>query len=185
MNSVRHAARELAINILYIIDTSDVSTEDAIYDIIDRVRNLSEEQSDYKEYALSMGLLKNEPDIVDDLEIYTKTLVYGVRSIRYDVDDLIESFHKEWTSDRIEPVIKSIMGIAMYEMSHVEDIPVKVAINEALDFVRIYAGEEPVKFLNAILQEHLDSLELDEPIINKGGKGKSNKKSGKSFSDED
>lgn len=188
MNIVRHAARELAINILYIIDTSDRSTEDAVYDIIDRVRNLAVDQSDYEEYALSMKIIRENPDLVDDLEIYTKTLVYGARGLRFDVDDLIESFHREWTADRIEPVVKSIIGIAMYEMSHVDDIPVKVAINEALDFARMYAGDEPVKFLNAILQEHLDSLELEEPEVSKNGKNngsKSSKNPKKAFPDED
>lgn len=162
LNKVRHAARDLAINILYQLSTSEVSTEDAIYDTIDNVRNIVETNSDDNEYACSAELLKSNIGLFDDMEMYTKLLVYGVKDIKYEVDDLISGFDKKWTSDRVQPVLKSVLGVAMYEMNYIDDVPIKVAINEAIDFARLYAGEEPIKFLNAILQEYMDSLEIED-----------------------
>ena len=45
----------------------------------------------------------------------------------------------------------SILRLAVYEMKYVDDVPQKVAINEAVNLAKEYGGEEDAKFINGIL----------------------------------
>ena len=58
---------------------------------------------------------------------------------------------KGWKTDRMGKSELAIIRLAVYEMLYDETVPVKVAINEAVDLARKYGGDESPAFVNGIL----------------------------------
>lgn len=56
-----------------------------------------------------------------------------------------------WNIDRIDKVDISILRLAIYEMFFDEDVPNKVAINEAVELAKKYGSEKSHKFINGVL----------------------------------
>jgi len=82
---------------------------------------------------------------------YGNQLIRGLfRNIGAVEDALIASL-KGWTPDRVGKVEWAILQVAAYELLFVEDVPGKVAINEALELSKRYAAEESSTFINGVL----------------------------------
>lgn len=83
---------------------------------------------------------------------YIRSTFFGTVANLSLIDDKINEFSKGWTSDRISPVSRAILRLAIYEILFCEDVPDHVAVNEAIELVKIYDDEEKVrKFVNGIL----------------------------------
>jgi transcription antitermination protein NusB len=82
---------------------------------------------------------------------FTRELVEGVASNEPDLDGLIERYSQGWTLDRIAPLERSIMRVALYELLHRDDIPDEVAIDEAVESAKELCGAEAPGFVNGIL----------------------------------
>jgi N utilization substance protein B len=78
-------------------------------------------------------------------------LVAGVWSNSKKLDLVIEEFAKNWRIDRVGRVELGLLRIAIYEMLYREDVPCKVAINEALELNKQFGEEKSRAFLNGIL----------------------------------
>ena len=63
----------------------------------------------------------------------------------------IEEASKGWQLKRIGKVELSIMRLATYEMKYDEEIPVKVAINEAVELAKRYSSDQGPSFVNGVL----------------------------------
>lgn len=86
-------------------------------------------------------------------------LVHGTLENINEIDELLERSLKNWSLTRISRVDRAILRIAVYEMKWVEDIPVNVSINEAIDLAKGFTGEEdPGKFVNGVLSNLAASL---------------------------
>ena len=68
-----------------------------------------------------------------------------------DIDELIASASEGWDIGRIGKVELAILRLATYEAKFDEDIPVSVAINEAVEIAKKYGGEDSPAFINGIL----------------------------------
>lgn len=68
-----------------------------------------------------------------------------------DIDALIGSESKGWKLSRIGKAELTILRLAVYEMKYDEDIPVRVAINEAVELSKLYCDDEAKGFVNAVL----------------------------------
>lgn len=68
-----------------------------------------------------------------------------------DIDIYIEKFSRGWTIKRIPKVSLAILRVAICEMLYVEEVPVSVSINEAVELAKTYAGENDSSFINGIL----------------------------------
>ena len=75
----------------------------------------------------------------------------GVEARRDELDEMIERYSHKWEKKRISRVALSLMRLAVYEMQFSESVPVGVAINEAVELSKKYAGEEESSFINGIL----------------------------------
>ncbi|MBQ0135864.1 MAG: transcription antitermination factor NusB [Oscillospiraceae bacterium] len=75
-----------------------------------------------------------------------------------DIDTKISEFSVGWTIDRITKVSLSILRIAVCEMLFMDDIPVGVSINEAVELSKNYAGTEDSQFINGVLGSISKSL---------------------------
>ena len=68
-----------------------------------------------------------------------------------EIDELINANASGWTTTRMNKVDLSILRLAVYEMKMDEDIPVQVAINEAVELGKRFSGDEAPAFINGIL----------------------------------
>ena len=84
-------------------------------------------------------------------EEYIRSVVEGVIGNLDEIDELIASYSKKWSVDRISVVCMALMRLAVYEMRFIEDIPLNVSVNEAVNLTKLYDGEESVSFVNGIL----------------------------------
>lgn len=82
---------------------------------------------------------------------FTRELVDGVEAEREQLDALIERHATGWTLDRIAPLERSILRVALYELLHRSDIPVEVAIDEAVETAKELCGADAPGFVNGIL----------------------------------
>lgn len=88
---------------------------------------------------------------------YAELLIEGVYAQREDLDAQIDSALKGWSPARVGRVERIILRIGLYEMTSVEDVPPKVAINEAIEVTKLYAMDESPKFVNGVLNRLKDS----------------------------
>jgi N utilization substance protein B len=82
---------------------------------------------------------------------FTRELAEGVEANREQLDELIARHSKGWSLERIAPLERSIMRVALYEAQHVDDVPVEVAIDEAVELSKQYCGTDAPGFVNGIL----------------------------------
>ncbi len=78
-------------------------------------------------------------------------LVAGVLINRQELDVIIEEFSSNWKISRMSCVDRNILRMAVYEMMVMEDIPIKVSINEAIDIGKKYGTHDSGGFINGIL----------------------------------
>jgi N utilization substance protein B len=83
--------------------------------------------------------------------MFTKELVEGVEVEQQELDALIERHAEGWTLDRIAPLERNIMRVALHELLHRTDIPDEVAIDEAIEAAKELCSAEAPRFVNGIL----------------------------------
>lgn len=84
---------------------------------------------------------------------FLRALVEGVVTHKMELDKIITNNMENWTIDRIASVEKAILRIATYEIKFMEDIPVGVSINEAIELANTYGDEKSGKFINGVLSK--------------------------------
>lgn len=86
--------------------------------------------------------------IVND---YVRTLIHGVTEHREEIDELLATYARGWTLDRMPPVDLMALRIGTWELLHNEEIPDSVAVSEAVTLVRKLSTDESPGFVNGIL----------------------------------
>jgi transcription antitermination protein NusB len=82
---------------------------------------------------------------------FTRELAEGVLATQGELDVLIERHARNWTLDRIAPLERAILRVALYEMLHRADVPDEVAIDEAVEAAKELCAAEAGGFVNGIL----------------------------------
>jgi N utilization substance protein B len=82
---------------------------------------------------------------------FTRELVEGVERERDDLDELIEEQAIGWHVERIAPLERAILRVALLEVLHRPDVPDEVAIDEAVETAKLYCGAQAPGFVNGIL----------------------------------
>ena len=82
---------------------------------------------------------------------FTRELSEGVQEHRDELDELISRHSKGWALERIAPLERNIMRVALYEALHRDDVPVEVAIDEAVELSKEYCGVDAPGFVNGVL----------------------------------
>ena len=82
---------------------------------------------------------------------FTRELVEGVDTHREELDELIGRHAQGWTLERISPLDRNIMRVALYEALHRDDIPTEVAIDEAVELAKRYSSADAPGFVNGVL----------------------------------
>jgi len=129
----RTRARELALQLLYQIDL--------------RKEEIDSLLSDFWEEAESGKELN--PAVKD----FANSLVKGTCENLQSIDTVISAHTENWQLDRMAVVDRNIMRMATFELLYMEDIPPKVAINEAVELAKRYGDIDSGKFVNGILDK--------------------------------
>jgi N utilization substance protein B len=82
---------------------------------------------------------------------YTLTLVRGVVAEQARIDELLASYSRGWTLDRMPAVDRNVLRIGAWEILYADDVPDAVAVTEAMSLVRDLSTDESPAFVNGIL----------------------------------
>jgi len=91
-------------------------------------------------------------------------LINGVVSHLEDIDNIIIKAAPEWPLDQITVVDRNVLRIGIFELlySDKEEVPPKVAINEAIELAKSFGGESSGKFINGVLGTIYNEMEKKE-----------------------
>ena len=90
-------------------------------------------------------------ELLEDAKPFSRELATAVEENKPELDGLIGNHSKGWALERIAPLERSIMRTALYEALHEDDVPVEVAIDEAVELAKEYCGADAPGFVNGIL----------------------------------
>lgn len=90
---------------------------------------------------------------------YIRNKYHNVLAHMEEIDSILESASDGWKLKRMAKVDLSIMRLAVYEMKYDEEIPVSVAINEAVEIAKKYGQDESPSFVNGVLAKVAGMIE--------------------------
>lgn len=87
----------------------------------------------------------------DEEKEYIAELLKGVITNIDAIDEEILNNLKDWSIDRIAKIDLAILRLAIYEIKYIENIPVKVSVNEAVELAKMYGNDTSANFVNGLL----------------------------------
>ena len=96
------------------------------------------------------------------LDDYALMLLDGCKENLEAIDELIVSASENWALDRMPMVDRALLRLSTYEMRYVEDVPVSVSINEAVNLAKEFGGDDSPRFVNGILGRIATQLESEQ-----------------------
>ena len=121
--SARSKARKRALDVLYASEMRNRSTVEAL----------------------------REQTAAGQVNDYTVQLVQGVTEHRDRLDEVIATYAKDWTMDRMPAVDRNVLRMATFEVLYVDEVPFAVSVSEALNLVRDLSTDESPGFVNGVL----------------------------------
>jgi len=131
--SARSKARKRALDVLY---ESDLRGVDAID-------------------TLTAWVTRADPPVQD----YTRLLVQGVAGKRTRIDDVITTYSGDWPLDRMPPVDRNTLRLAVFELLWCDDVPDAVAIDEAVELAKSLSTDDSAGYVNGLLARVLADKE--------------------------
>ena len=96
-------------------------------------------------------LFEDNPDCEAN-RTYIENALRGVFDKADELDEIITlKLKKSWTLERISKTSHVILKLAIYEMKYIDDVPPRVAINEAVELAKKYGTESDAPFINGLL----------------------------------
>ena len=137
----RKQAREIALHLVFELGFGAFEAENVMTECLDEeiMRSIS---GDITLYAGKLDETQTK---------YIVSVVKGVAEHLEELDGQIERNAKGWSMSRLSRITVAILRLALYEMRYVEDVPAGAAINEAVEFAKIYDSEETASFINGVL----------------------------------
>ena len=90
-------------------------------------------------------------ELVAEARPFTRDLAEGAEAHREELDETIGRHARGWELERIAPLERCLMRVALYEIEHSEDVPDEVAIDEAVEIAKEYCGAGAPAFVNGVL----------------------------------
>jgi N utilization substance protein B len=123
----RHRGRELALRVLFELEGTQKDAREVL-----------------RYHAEDTGA-------TPDVEQFATELVLGVLGELERVDDTIDAASSNWRLEEIGKVERAVLRLGTYELLFEPSLPVSVAIDEAVELAKAYAGEESGGFVNGVL----------------------------------
>ena len=130
---VRRQAREIALQALYEIDSAGHTPARALEHLIE------------------------DEKLSDEGKQFATALVEGVLGCQASLDEIIAKHAPEWPVDQLAIVDRNILRIALYELQSNPDVPIKVAINEAVELAKTFGSDTAPRFINGVLGTFLQT----------------------------
>ena len=127
MTGSRHQARALALQALYEIDHTGHKAEEVMTNL------------------LLEKVLDEEP------ANFARGLVTGVLQHQKDIDGKIKTLARAWPLPQMSAIDRNILRLAIFEILIDNRVPVKVAINEAIELAKDFGSDSSPKFINGVL----------------------------------
>ena len=119
-----------------------------------------------KEDALDAVIKRNIKDFGPGLEdvAFVWELTNGVRQHLSDIDAIIEKAAPEWPIAQIAVIDRNVLRIGIYELLYADknEVPHKVAINEAIEVAKNFGGQNSSKFVNGVLGTIYNEIKTGE-----------------------
>ncbi|MBD5096748.1 MAG: transcription antitermination factor NusB [Lachnospiraceae bacterium] len=90
-------------------------------------------------------------ELADDDRDYIVNKTKKIIDCVGELDKTISEVSSKWNIERIGKAELAILRLAVYEMKYDEDVPFRVAINEAVELAKIYCNDDAKSFVNALL----------------------------------
>ena len=129
----RRQAREVALQALYEIDCSGHTQ------------------------AQALDHLCADEKLSDEGKQFATAIVQGVMQDQAELDLIIAKHAPEWPVDQLAIVDRNILRIALYELKSNPDVPIKVAINEAVELAKTFGSDTAPRFVNGVLGTFLQA----------------------------
>ena len=98
---------------------------------------------------------------VERERLFAEQMIRGVIEHQQALDETLSNYAKNWSSDRLAAVDRTVMRLALYEMLYCDETPPVVAINEAVHFAKDLGSLQSGRFVNGVLDRI--RKELDRP----------------------
>ncbi|MBD8026109.1 transcription antitermination factor NusB [Ureibacillus sp. Re31] len=121
----RHDAREKAVQVLFQLDNTDLTLQEAIGHV------LNEEESD----------------------AFFDQLVHGVTENQKEIDEKLSQNLENWSLGRLPKIERTVLRLAVYELQFMQDTPSRVVLNEAIELCKTFGDEKSSKFVNGVLSK--------------------------------
>ena len=140
---IRRAARELALDVLY---ESEIRGRLPLESLAKRKR---------EGWVLAgtgdTGNGEAGEDPLPEVLEYVDALVAGVQEHQADIDALIVKYADHWKIDRMPVIDRNLVRMAVFELLWGPDVPVAVAINEAVELAKSLSTDDSGRFVNGLL----------------------------------
>ena len=137
----RSAAREVAVRLCYSAEVAAMENAEFIAEFF--------ADEHYATLAVEDELFASAPN--EQQMNYITKLVGLVFEHKESLNEQIERYSKGWSLKRISKISLAIMRCALCEILYMDDVPEKVAINEAVNLAKKYEEPETVSFINGVL----------------------------------
>lgn len=113
---------------------------------------------------LEKNIAEFGPGLQEENKEFVRTLVKGALEHRQAIDQIIEKAAPEWPLGQITMVDRNVLRLGLFELlyGNKEEVPPKVAINEAIELAKNFSGESSGKFVNGVLGTVYRELEEQE-----------------------
>jgi len=150
----RRRAREIALQVLHVMDVSPELEADAalarVFGHLVTTRGIVEEEDDAES-----GEVPARPD-----RVLVEELVRGVGARHAELDEVLTRLSRNWRIERMAVVERNIIRLALWELLHAPAVPVNVAINEAIELAKRFGTAEGAAFVNGLLDRAVTELEI-------------------------
>lgn len=90
-------------------------------------------------------------DLDEKMSEFASQITMGVWPIVKELDQFIAEHAPEWPLDQVATIDRNILRIALWEFAVSENIPIKVAINEAVELAKVFGSDSSPRFINGVL----------------------------------
>lgn len=101
--------------------------------------------------VLAADLFKTRGSAELSQEPYVLTLITGVADHLSKIDELIITYAQGWDMDRMPPIDRNILRMAIFEILWEADVDLKVACDEAVELAKSLSTDESASYINGVL----------------------------------
>ncbi|UXJ67348.1 transcription antitermination factor NusB [Lysinibacillus fusiformis] len=120
----RHEAREKALQVLFQLDNTDLTVEEA------------------------MGHIKGQPT-----NAFYEKIVTGTAEHLEEIDATLEQHLEKWSLARLPKIERTVLRLAVYELIYMPETPKRVVLNEAIELCKTFGDDSSSKFVNGVLSK--------------------------------